>query len=113
LITVELTQHGAKVTGVSSAEDALKAIEQRKFDLLVSDIGMPKMDGYELMRRVRKYEEGRDKRIPAVALTAYARVQDRMQAILAGFSTHVAKPIEVSELITVVAGLAGRLGDTP
>ena len=113
LITVELTQHGAKVTGVTSAEDALKAIEQRKFDLLVSDIGMPKMDGYELIRRVRKYEKGRDKRIPAVALTAYARVQDRMQAILAGFSTHVAKPIEASELITVVAGLAGRLGDIP
>lgn len=111
LITVELTQHGAKVTGVTSAEDALEAFEQRKFDLLVSDIGMPKMDGYELIRRVRKFEEGRNKRIPAVALTAYARVQDRMQAILAGFSTHVAKPIEADELITVVAGLAGRLGE--
>ncbi len=109
LITVELTQHGAKVTGVTNAEDAFKAFVQRQFDLLVSDIGMPKMDGYELMRRVRKHEEGRNKRIPAVALTAYARVQDRMQAILAGFSTHVAKPIEANELITVVAGLAGRL----
>lgn len=110
LITVELTQHGANVTGFTNAEDALKAFDQRQFDLLVSDIGMPKVDGYELMRRIREHESGRGKRIPAVALTAYARVQDRMQAILAGFSTHVAKPIEANELITVVAGLAGRLG---
>lgn len=110
VITVELVQYGANVTGVSNAEDALKLLEKRRFDLLVSDIGLPKMDGYELIRRVRKQEEGREKRIPAVALTAYARVQDRMQAILAGFSTHVAKPIEANELVTVVASLAGRLG---
>ena len=110
VITVELVQYGANVTGVSNAEEALKLLEQRSFDLLVSDIGLPKMDGYELIRRVRKLEEGREKRIPAVALTAYARVQDRMQAILAGFSTHVAKPIEANELVTVVASLTGRLG---
>ena len=110
VITVELVQYGANVTGLSNAEDALKLLEKRRFDLLVSDIGLPKMDGYELIRRVRKQEEGREKRIPAVALTAYARVQDRMQAILAGFSTHVAKPIEANELVTVVASLAGRLG---
>lgn len=109
LITVELAQHGANVTGLTNAEDALLAIEQKEFDLLVSDLGMPKIDGYELIRRVRKQEEGRGKRIPAVALTAYARVQDRMQAILAGFSTHVAKPIEPIELVTVVASLAGRM----
>jgi PAS domain S-box-containing protein len=110
VITVELVQYGANVTGVSNAEDALKLLEKRRFDLLVSDIGLPKMDGYELIRRVRKQEEGRERRMPAVALTAYARVQDRMQAILAGFSTHVAKPIEANELVTVVASLAGRLG---
>jgi CheY-like chemotaxis protein/two-component sensor histidine kinase len=110
VITVELVQYGANVTGVTDAEEALKALEKRRFDLLVSDIGLPKMDGYEFIRRVRKQEEGREKRIPAVALTAYARVQDRMQAILAGFSTHVAKPIEANELVTVVASLAGRLG---
>ncbi len=110
VITVELVQYGANVTGVSNAEDALKVLEKRRFDLLVSDIGLPKMDGYEFIRRVRKQEEGLMKRIPAVALTAYARVQDRMQAILAGFSTHVAKPIEPNELVTVVASLAGRMG---
>lgn len=110
LITVELAQHGAEVKGVTTAEEALKALEQNKFDLLISDIGMPKMDGYELIRRIRKQEANKDRRIPAVALTAYARVQDRMQAIMAGFSTHVAKPVEAHELVTVVASLAGRLG---
>jgi signal transduction histidine kinase/CheY-like chemotaxis protein len=110
VITVELMQYGAKVTGVNNAEDALDALQKQNFDLLVSDIGLPKMDGYELIRCVRKREEGGEKRIPAVALTAYARVQDRMQAILAGFSTHVAKPIEANELVTVVASLTGRLG---
>jgi CheY-like chemotaxis protein len=110
LISVELAQHGAKVTSVTNAEDALKALGQDTFDVLISDIGMPKMDGYELIQRIRQQEEGTDKRIPAVALTAYARVQDRMQAIMAGFSTHIAKPVEANELVTVVASLAGRLG---
>jgi PAS domain S-box-containing protein len=110
LIGVELAQRGAKITGVTSAEEALEALELVEFDLLISDIGMPVKDGYALIRQIRKQEEGKNKQIPAVALTAYARVQDRMQAILAGFSTHVAKPVEANELITVVASLAGRLG---
>jgi len=109
LIGVELAQHGAKVVGVACAEEALTALEQVEFDLLISDIGMPKTDGYELIRQIRKQEEGTSRKIPAVALTAYARVQDRMQAIMAGFSTHVAKPVEANELITVVASLVGRL----
>ena len=110
LISVELAQHGAKVTGVTSADEAFEALEKFQFDLLISDIGMPKIDGYDLMRQIRKQEQGKSQRIPAVALTAYARVQDRMQAILAGYSTHVAKPVEANELVTVVASLAGRLG---
>lgn len=109
LIGVELAQHGAKVTGVGNAADALTALEKSQFDLLISDIGMPNTDGYDLIRQVRKQEEGKSRKIPAVALTAYARIQDRMQAIMAGFSTHIAKPVEVNELVTVVAGLAGRL----
>ena len=109
LIGVELAQHGAKVVGVASAEEALEALEQVEFDLLISDIGMPKTDGYELIRQIRKQQDGKCRKIPAVALTAYARVQDRMQAIMAGFSTHVAKPVEANELITVVASLVGRL----
>lgn len=110
LISMELAQHGAKVTGVTSAEAALQSLSQDNFDLLISDIGMPEMDGYDLIREIRKQEGGTRKPIPAVALTAYARVQDRMRAILAGYSTHVTKPVEANELVTVVASLAGRLG---
>jgi len=110
LITVELAQHGAKVTAVTNAEDALKALDQGNFDLLISDISMPKIDGYDLIRQIRKNEAGINQKIPAVALTAYARVQDRMQAIMAGYSTHIAKPVDANELLTVIASLAGRLG---
>jgi PAS domain S-box-containing protein len=110
LISMELAQHGAMVTGAASAEEALQSLSQQTFDVLISDIGMPQMDGYDLIRQIRKQEAGTKKPIPAIALTAYARVQDRMRAILAGYSTHVAKPVEATELLTVVAGLAGRLG---
>lgn len=110
LVTMELTQRGAHVRGVTSATEALAALEAAEFDVLISDIAMPGTDGYELIRRVRKLEAAKDKRTPAIALTAYARVQDRMRAILAGYNTHVAKPVEAHELVTVVAGLAGRLG---
>ncbi len=110
MISMELAQHGARVTAVNSAEEALRSLEQDNFDVLISDIGMPQMDGYALMRQIRKQEDGTQKPLPAVALTAYARVQDRMRAILAGYSTHVAKPVEANELVTVVASLAGRLG---
>ena len=110
LVTMELTQRGAHVRGVTSATEALAALEEAEFDVLISDIAMPGTDGYELIRRVRKLEAAKDKRTPAIALTAHARVQDRMRAILAGYNTHVAKPVEAHELVTVVASLAGRLG---
>ncbi len=112
LLTMDLTQHGASVTGVTSAADALRALEHSQFDLLLSDIGMPETDGYGLIRQVRTRESGRGTRLPAIALTAYARVQDRMRAIMAGYNTHIAKPVEASELVTVIASLAGRLGKT-
>ncbi len=107
---MELTQHGARATGANTAGEALEKLEQLEFDVLISDIGMPGVDGYGLIRQVRKQEASKERRIPAVALTAYASVQDRMRAILAGYNTHVAKPVEANELVTVVAGLAGRLG---
>ena len=110
LVKVELAQHGANVRAVTSAAEALNLLGTGEFDVLISDIGMPEMDGYELIRELRNRESGTDGRLPAVALTAYARVQDRMRAVLAGFSTHIAKPVEATELITVVASLAGRLG---
>lgn len=110
LVTMELAQHGARTTSASNAKEALELLSKNRFDLLISDIAMPGVDGYGLMREVRRLEADKEQRIPSVALTAYASVQDRMRAILAGFNTHVAKPVEANELVTVVAGLAGRLG---
>ncbi len=108
LITMELAEHGASVKGVATADQALALLKQMPFDLLISDIGMPDTDGYELIRRVRNEEEQERRNIPAVALTGYAQVQDRIRAIMAGYNTHIAKPVETHELVTVVKCLAGR-----
>jgi CheY-like chemotaxis protein len=119
LITLTLEQHGAVVTGVDSAAAALAALESQledgadrpPFDVLISDIGMPGAGGYELMRRVRSHADERVSRIPAVALTAYARAEDRLQALRAGFQMHVPKPVDAAELTTAIAALiAYRLG---
>ena len=107
LVTMVLTEQGAGVIAVGSVHEALQAIERHKPDVLVSDIGMPSEDGYTLIRRVKAMEK-RVGRIPAAALTAYAGVQDRTRALLAGYSSHLPKPIEPAELAAVVADLAGR-----
>lgn len=109
LIRVELAERGARVTGVSNADETLEALEAAEFDLMICDIGMPQTDGYELIRQIRGHEGSRYQRIPAVALTAYARIEDRARAIKAGFNTHIAKPIGANELITMVASLVGPL----
>jgi two-component system CheB/CheR fusion protein len=116
LITLALEQQGALVTGVDSAAAAFAALESQfevgasraPFDVLISDIGMPGADGYELIRRVRAHADKRVSRIRAVALTAYARSEDRMQALQAGFQMHVSKPVDEAELTTVIAALTGR-----
>jgi signal transduction histidine kinase/ActR/RegA family two-component response regulator len=110
LLTTLLEQRGAFVTAAASVEEALKLIEQSTPDVLVSDIGMPGEDGYALIRQVRARESQTGGRIPAAALTAYARSEDRRQALLAGFQTHLPKPVEPAELIAVVANLSGRTG---
>ena len=92
-----------------SASDAFSRLTKRRFDVLVSDIGMPVEDGYELMRRVRLLPEENNGRIPAIALTAFARSDDRRKAAMAGFQTHVAKPVEAAELVAIIASLAGRV----
>ena len=96
---------GAVVTTAASAREALALIRAERPDVLVSDIGMPNEDGYALIRRVRSLgpDEGGD--TPAIALTAYARSEDRMRAVMAGFQHHVVKPVEPAELITMVASL--------
>jgi len=77
-------------------------------DLLISDIGMPGEDGYELIRRVRELPAESGGKVPAIALTAYARVEDRMQALRAGYQMHVPKPVEMAELVAVAASLIQR-----
>jgi signal transduction histidine kinase/ActR/RegA family two-component response regulator len=109
LITIDLAEHGAKVRGVSSAVEALQLLKNEEFDLLISDIGMADTDGYNLIKQIRNEETGSDDHIPAIALTAYARAQDRIRAIAAGYNTHVAKPVEICELVTVVKCLTGRI----
>jgi CheY-like chemotaxis protein len=107
LIAIELAQHDADVKTVTSGAEALEVFAEGEFDVLIADIGMPGVDGYELIRQIRRREDGRS--IPAVALTAYAKVYDRIRAVLAGYNTHATKPIETNELLTVVASLTGRL----
>jgi CheY-like chemotaxis protein len=79
-------------------------------DVLVSDIGLPDVDGYDLLRRVRARGEARQGNVPAAALTAFARSEDRTSALRAGYQTHIAKPVEPTELVYAVASLAGRTG---
>ena len=108
LIRTVLEQLGAGVSTAATAEEALAALDQRRLDVLLSDIEMPGMDGYELMRRVRERPADRGGRIPAAALTAYARPEDRAAALSAGFQLHVSKPVQPAELAAVVSSLAGR-----
>src|SRR5262245_927436 len=106
VLSAVLENYGAAVITAPNATHALDILAAEKFDVLVSDINMPMMDGYELIRRVRSMKPEHGGRIPAVALTAYARAEDRVQALQAGYQMHVPKPIEPSELEVVVATLA-------
>ncbi|MUL36836.1 hybrid sensor histidine kinase/response regulator [Gloeocapsopsis dulcis] len=110
LLSTVLQECGALVTAVASVTDAIAAIEQFQPDILVSDIGMPGEDGYSLISRIRAMEAQNVGRIPAVALTAYARVEDRTRALAAGFQMHIAKPVNPTELVAVIANLAGWKG---
>ncbi|HVR95847.1 MAG TPA: response regulator [Thermoanaerobaculia bacterium] len=108
LVSTALIHSGARVTAVSSVAEALDALDRLRLDVLVSDIGMPGEDGYSLMRKVRAREPERGGLMPALALTAYARAEDRTQALAAGFQMHVAKPVDPAALIAAVASLAER-----
>lgn len=111
LLRTMLEQCGSEVTTAASVAEALAAFQQSKPDVLISDIGMPEEDGYVLIGKVRALEAGLGERVPAIALTAYARVEDRVRALTAGFHVHVPKPIEPVELLAVVASLTGRTGN--
>jgi PAS domain S-box-containing protein len=108
LVAAVLTARGAEVVSVGSAGEALEEMDRQRFDVLVSDIGMPSMDGYELIEKVRQLPTERGGKIPAAALTAYAGVEDRMRVLSSGYQMHIPKPVEPAELTTVVANLAQR-----
>jgi CheY-like chemotaxis protein len=107
-LNASLSGCGAEVCAVKSAAEALRALAEFRPDVLISDIGMPHEDGYTLMRKVRALSPEQGGAIPAAAVTAYARAEDRMRALLAGFQSHIAKPVAPAELAVVVASLAGR-----
>ena len=104
-----LSQCNAEVFTAASAAEALQEIKRRKPDVLVSDLGMPEQDGYELIRQVREMESTNDKSAtPALALTAYAKAEDRVRALAGGYQVHLSKPVEPAEFVLVVANLAGQ-----
>jgi CheY-like chemotaxis protein len=107
LLQTVLEARGAKVTSFSSAADVLAVLRTTKPSVLVCDIGMPKIDGYQLIRSLRASEPPGE-RIPAVALTAFARAEDRKRSLVAGYQAHLAKPFDVGEFVLVVANLIGR-----
>jgi CheY-like chemotaxis protein len=106
LVAAVLTGSGAEVVSVGSAGEALARMAGQQFDVLVSDIGMPEMDGYALINKVRQLPVERGGNIPAAALTAYAGIEDRRHVLSAGYQMHIPKPVEPAELTSVVASLA-------
>jgi PAS domain S-box-containing protein len=111
LIKRLLEDCAAEVLTAGSVDEALVLVETEKPDVLISDIGMPDADGFELLKRVRALGPDRGGKVPAIALTAFARSEDRTRALRAGFLVHVSKPVDPSELIATVASVAGRVED--
>lgn len=109
LLKTVLEKCGAQVATASSAREAVAALRHSRPDVLISDIGMPGEDGFALIRQVRALSEEDGGKTPSAALTAYARMEDRMKVLRSGFQIHIPKPIEPAELVAVVANLAGRI----
>jgi PAS domain S-box-containing protein len=108
LLKASLRECGAEVSVAGSTREAITSLGSAIPDVLITDIGMPDEDGYDLIRLVRTLPPESGGKVPAIALTAYARVEDRLKALRAGFQMHVPKPVELAELVTVVASVAGR-----
>jgi PAS domain S-box-containing protein len=108
LLIMVLEHCRAEVVAAPGSDEAMRALEGWRPDVIISDIEMPGEDGYTFIRRLRALPAERGGDTPAAALTAYARAEDRMRALVAGFQIHVPKPVEPAELVTVVASLAGR-----
>lgn len=111
LVSLVITDAGAEVHTAASAQEGLALLKRQRVDVIVSDIGMPERDGYELLRDVRRLANDRGGRTPAIALTAFARSEDRTRAMLAGFQAHVAKPIEPDELVATIKSLTANAAE--
>jgi PAS domain S-box-containing protein len=111
LIRRVLEDCAAEVFTAGTAQEALALVEAHRPDVLITDIGMPDADGFELLRRVRALGPERGGKVPAIALTAFARSEDRTRALRAGFRVHVSKPVDPSELVATVASVARRVDD--
>jgi CheY-like chemotaxis protein len=93
-----------------SVGEALSLYKIERPDILISDIGLPQIDGYDLVQQIRAGDAEAVRGIPAIALTAYARAEDRMRALRAGYQVHIAKPVEPAELLAAIASFAGLIG---
>ncbi len=113
LLQVLLESRGMVVHVAASAAEALEALERAVPDVIISDIGMPNLDGYALIEKIRASPSEKVRRVPAIALTAYAMVEDRNRALLAGFNLHATKPAAPAALVTMIADLAGRRAVDP
>jgi PAS domain S-box-containing protein len=110
LLAELLEAAGARVTTAASADDAIQILDAELPHVIVTDLGMPRVDGYQLLERIRAHRNPLVRRVPVAALTAYARSDDRVKALRAGFHIHLAKPVDPAELVAAVAALAKRFG---
>ena len=109
MVAAQLEAHGARVMTAASAAAAFEILEHETIDVMLADIAMPGEDGYTLIRRVRAHHSPSLASLPAAALTAFARNEDRLNALRAGYQSHLAKPIDSEPLVTTVARLGGKL----
>jgi CheY-like chemotaxis protein len=105
MLTMFLTQAGFQVTSAESACEALQAATDRSFDLIISDVGMPNMNGFELATRLRRLN--RNKTVPMIAITGYSEYEDRERALQSGFTTQLVKPVDPSRLMALIEELLG------
>ncbi|MBF2027727.1 MAG: response regulator, partial [Oscillatoriales cyanobacterium C42_A2020_001] len=107
-VTMVLERAGAKVTALTNGYEVMEFLEQTQPDILLSDIAMPEVDGYHLLYQIREFEKISQTRLPVIALTAYAKQEDRIQALTAGFEQFIPKPVDPNELVEIVAATVQR-----
>lgn len=107
-ITMVLEEAGAKVTALTNGYEVMEFLEREQPDILLSDIAMPEVDGYHLLYQIREFEKTSNKRLPVIAITAYAKQEDRIQALTAGFEQFIPKPVDPTELVEIVAATIRR-----